>query len=133
MPNTCHIRILVVEDERVIAADLCECLSDMGYQVVGEAASGEEALRKVARHRPDLVLMDIVLDGEMDGITAAERLQREYDVPVIFLTSHADTGTIRRATSDVSSTRPSRMAASKPSAARSTFRSLYEAWISSSG
>ena len=98
MPNTCHTRILVVEDESVIAADLCECLGDMGYQVVGEAASGEEALRKVARHRPDLVLMDIVLDGEMDGITAAECLQREHDVPVIFLTSHADTGTIRRAT-----------------------------------
>ena len=99
MPNTCNTDILVVEDESVIAADLCECLNDMGYQVVGEAASGEEALRKAARHKPDIVLMDIVLDGEMDGIAAAERLQRDFDVPVIFLTSHADTGTIRRATS----------------------------------
>jgi two-component system cell cycle sensor histidine kinase/response regulator CckA len=99
MPDTSRIDILVVEDESVISADLCECLNDMGYQVVGEAASGEEALRKAARHKPDIVLMDIVLDGEMDGIAAAERLQQDHDIPVIFLTSHADTGTIRRATS----------------------------------
>ena len=89
--------VLVVEDEAVIAADLTACLEEMGYHVVGEAACGEDALRQARQHRPDVVLMDIVLNGEMDGIAAADRLRREQDIPVIFLTSHADTGTLRRA------------------------------------
>ena len=89
--------ILVVEDEGIIAADLAACLEDLGYRVVGQAASGEDALRLAAEHRPHLVLMDIVLEGEMDGIAAANRLRREQDTPVIFLTSHADTATLDRA------------------------------------
>ena len=69
----------------------------MGYRVVGEAASGEEALRQAATHKPHLALMDIMIEGRMDGIAAANRLRQEYDIPVIFLTSHADSGTLARA------------------------------------
>ena len=89
--------ILIVEDEGIISADLAACLADLGYRVAGEAATGEDALRQAAAHRPDLVLMDIRLAGEMDGITAAARLREVQDVPVIFLTSHADDATLRRA------------------------------------
>ena len=89
--------ILIVEDEGIIAADLAACLEDLGYRVTGEAATGEDALRQAAARRPDLVLMDIKLAGEMDGITAAARLREEQDIPAIFLTSHADDATLQRA------------------------------------
>ena len=100
MQNTAQIPpadILIVEDEGIIAADLAACLEDLGYRVTGEAASGEDALCQATAHRPDLVLMDIQLAGEMDGITAAARLREEQDIPVIFLTSHADDATLQRA------------------------------------
>lgn len=89
--------ILIVEDEGIIAADLAACLEDLGYRVTGEAATGEDALCQAAARRPDLVLMDIKLAGEMDGITAAARLREEQGIPVIFLTSHADDATLQRA------------------------------------
>ena len=89
--------ILIVEDEGIIAADLAACLDDLGYQIAGEAATGEDALLQAAARRPDLVLMDIKLAGAMDGITAANRLRLEQDIPVIFLTSHADDATLDRA------------------------------------
>lgn len=89
--------ILIVEDEGIIAADLSACLDDLGYNVVGEAATGEDALLQAAARHPDLVLMDIKLAGAMDGITAAARLREEQDIPVVFLTSHADDATLDRA------------------------------------
>jgi PAS domain S-box-containing protein len=90
-------RILVVEDDRVVARHLEQQLLRMGYAVVGKTASGEEACEITLRLRPDLVLMDIRLEGPLDGIDAAERMNRQACIPVVFLTAYADDETIRRA------------------------------------
>jgi signal transduction histidine kinase len=89
--------ILVVEDERVVAHDLAESLRKMGYDVTGTAASSEECLRQAAENRPDLVLMDIRIEGDLDGIETAKRLRSRYGVPVIYLTAYADEATVARA------------------------------------
>jgi PAS domain S-box-containing protein len=90
-------RILVVEDESIVALDLQDRLREIGYSVPALARSGESAIKKVAEIQPDLILMDINLDGEMDGIEAAERIRREFDIPVIFLTAFSDRATLERA------------------------------------
>lgn len=82
--------LLIVEDQAVIAADLEYRLVHNGYKVCGVAASGEESLALARQHRPALALMDIRIQGEMDGIQTAEALRRELDLPVIFLSSHSD-------------------------------------------
>jgi putative two-component system response regulator len=89
--------ILVVEDEAITAKDLQATLEDLGYAVCGTASSGAEAVQKAEANRPDLVLMDIVLQGEMDGIEAAERIRASWGIPVVYLTAHSDNETIRRA------------------------------------
>lgn len=88
--------ILIVEDEALIASDLQMRLENMGYSVVGVAATGKEALKLIAEKRPDLVLMDIVLRGEMDGVDVARRV-KELRVPVVLLTAYSDPETIGRA------------------------------------
>lgn len=90
-------RILVVEDEGVVAIDIEEGLKSQGYQVVGVVPTGEEALTEAEQKRPDLVLMDIRLKGEMDGITAATRVRDNLHTPVVFLTAYADEATLSRA------------------------------------
>lgn len=90
-------KIVVVEDEGIVAADLQDRLRMLGYEVPNPIASGEEAVAKIPALRPDLVLMDIVLKGEMDGIEAADVLRREHDLAVVFLTSHSDQNTLNRA------------------------------------
>lgn len=89
--------MLVVEDEAIVAADLASKLARLGYRISGTTALAEEAVELAREHRPDLILMDIHLAGEMDGIEAAEVIRREYDVPVIFLTAHSDRATLERA------------------------------------
>ncbi|HSA77765.1 MAG TPA: response regulator, partial [Nitrospirota bacterium] len=89
--------IFVVEDEVIIADDIKSYLQKFGYKVPSIATSGEEALKRVRDIRPDLVLMDIVLRGEMDGIETAERIRSEFDVPVVYLTAFADDQTLERA------------------------------------
>jgi PAS domain S-box-containing protein len=89
--------ILIVEDEAVIADDLKETLEGMGYFVAAIVSSGEKALKKTEALKPDLVLMDIVLKGAMDGIEAADRIRTGFDIPVVYLTSHADEKTFQRA------------------------------------
>jgi two-component system cell cycle sensor histidine kinase/response regulator CckA len=89
--------ILVVEDERVVARDIEESLLRMGYDVVGTAASAAECLERAESHRPDLVLMDIRIEGALDGIETARILRTRYDVPVIYLTAFADEHTVARA------------------------------------
>ncbi|MDP2341421.1 MAG: response regulator [Deltaproteobacteria bacterium] len=89
--------ILVVEDEAIIAEDLSATLSRLGYRVPRTAQSGAEALRAVDEATPDLVLMDIRLKGTVDGIELTALIKRRVDVPVIYLTSHADEGTLARA------------------------------------
>jgi len=96
-PTAQTARILVVEDEAVVALDLERDLQEMGYAVCAVTASGEEAIASARRLQPDLVLMDIVIRGEVDGIDAARQIMRETDVPVVFLTAHGDAGTIVRA------------------------------------
>jgi signal transduction histidine kinase len=91
------IKILVVEDEIIVAEDIAGRLKRMGYAVTATVPSGEEAIAKVAENPPDLVLMDIVLKGDMDGITAAEKIRINTNVPTVFLTAYADEKTLQRA------------------------------------
>jgi signal transduction histidine kinase len=91
-------RIMVVEDERIIALDLAVTLEDLGYQVAGLSATGEDALARASALEPDLILMDIRLGGPLDGVETAARIRATVDVPVIFLTSHSDGQTLQRAT-----------------------------------
>lgn len=90
--------IIIVEDEMITALDLKEKLIEAGYSVPAIVSDGEEAVNIVAEIRPDLVLMDIVLQGEMDGIAAAKKIS-SLDIPVIFLTAYSDKDTLQRAKS----------------------------------
>ncbi|MCU0552143.1 MAG: ATP-binding protein [Leptolyngbya sp. Prado105] len=90
-------RVLIVEDESIIALDIQTSLQLAGYQVVSIAATAEEALYDAAHLQPDLVLMDIRLHGEMDGVDTAEQIRQKLHLPVVFLTAHADENTLSRA------------------------------------
>jgi len=90
-------KILIVEDEAVVSLDVTRRLEKMGYEVMGRIASGEEAIELIQEKRPDLVLMDINLQGEMDGIETATKLYKEYNLPVIYLTAYAGESTLERA------------------------------------
>ncbi len=90
-------RILVVEDDRLISLDLSRRLTKLGYEVCATVASGEEAVIKAAELRPNVVLMDISLRDEMDGVAAADLIREHTGVPVVFLTSSSDEDTLRRA------------------------------------
>jgi signal transduction histidine kinase len=92
-----HPRILVVEDEPIVAADLKIRLEMIGCKVVGTASSGEKALTLAGQFLPDLVLMDIRLEGEMDGIEAAKRIRQQWHLAVVYLTAYADDTTVDRA------------------------------------
>lgn len=92
-------KILVVDDEAIITMQLEERLSAMGYTVTGMSASGEDAVDKARRLRPDLVLMDIVMPGKMNGIEAADIITKELNIPVVFVTSYADDTIIEKAKS----------------------------------
>ena len=89
---------MVVEDERVVARDLAATLAYLGYEVVGLAGSGEDAVAKASEVRPDLILTDIRLAARIDGIEVATIIKKERDTPVIYLTAHSDNDTLRRAT-----------------------------------
>lgn len=90
-------RILIVEDEAITALDLKRELIALGYEVAGTAANATDAVSAATRLKPDLVLMDIRLDGSVDGITAASAIRGNDDLPVVFLTAHADEATLDRA------------------------------------
>ncbi|UUX91754.1 response regulator [Methanoplanus endosymbiosus] len=90
-------KIFVVEDEMIVAMAIKKSLKNLGYDVVGHTTRGEDAILKAGELRPDLILMDIRLKGEMDGVDAAKRIKSLYDVPVIFLTAHSDIDTMQRA------------------------------------
>lgn len=90
-------KILIVEDEAVIAMKLQQMLTRMGYDVIGMSYSGEEALDKARSLGPDLILMDIMLAGKMDGIRVAETVKSELDIPVIFLTAFSENKIVERA------------------------------------
>lgn len=90
------IKILIVEDERLVADDLRETLELLGYEVPAPVTTGEEAFSQVAHTKPDLVLMDIRLAGEMDGVEASHLIQSLYRIPVVYLTANADRPTLDR-------------------------------------
>lgn len=95
--NRSAARILVVEDEIIIAEDLQIKLIRMGYSVPMLASSGEDAIKKINEYNPDLILMDIVIHGNMDGIETVEKIHSMFDIPVVYLTAYADENTLERA------------------------------------
>jgi two-component system, cell cycle sensor histidine kinase and response regulator CckA len=95
--NTEKTKILIVEDEGLIARDIASRLERSGYAVVGIAEAGDEALRKVEEFAPDLILMDIRINGDMDGVETATRIQEQFDLPIIYITAHSDRETLDRA------------------------------------
>ncbi|MDP5337322.1 MAG: ATP-binding protein [Nodularia sp. (in: cyanobacteria)] len=92
-----HVRILVVEDEVIVARTIANQLNQLGYMVTGKASSGAVAIALALETKPQLVLMDIILKGDMDGITAAARIREQLDIPIVFLTAYADDKTLQRA------------------------------------
>ena len=95
--STEQAKILIVEDEQIVAADIQSILERSGYRVVGIAARAEEACDLAAACVPDLVLMDIRISGSVDGIEAARLIRRANDVPIVFLTAYTDHETLSRA------------------------------------
>jgi PAS domain S-box-containing protein len=89
--------VLVVEDEAIVRADVEDYLKSFGYRLAGSVASGEEAKRLAVEFRPDLVLMDIMLAGKLDGIQAGKYIQTRLGIPVVFVTAHGDEDTLERA------------------------------------
>ncbi len=91
------MNILVVEDESIVAKDIQVCLRKLGYNVIGICSTGESAVEKALGEKPDLIMMDIMLKGEMSGIQAAAAIRKEHDIPVIFLTAYTDGDTVNKA------------------------------------
>ncbi len=89
--------VLVVEDEAIVSKDIQHSLKKLGYNVVGAASTGEKAIELALELKPDIVLMDIMLKGELTGIDAAEEIRATANIPVIYLTAYADEGTLSRA------------------------------------
>jgi PAS domain S-box-containing protein len=89
-------RIMIVEDERIVAEDIKEGLQNMGYTVTSVAKSGEMAIEMAEKDRPDLVLMDIVLKGKMDGIETAKQFRSHFDIPVVYLSAYSDENILKR-------------------------------------
>lgn len=90
-------RVIIVEDESIVALDIRTRLNRMGYHILGVVDSGEAAVVLTLAARPDIVLMDIRLKGDLDGIEAAKRIRQKSSVPIIYLTASADLHTVRRA------------------------------------
>ena len=90
-------RALIVEDETLIAEELRERLSRLGFTVIAAVSSGEEAVEIATREHLDLVLMDIRLSGDKDGVQAAREIREQVNVPIVYLTAHSDRRTVERA------------------------------------
>jgi len=91
------LNIFIVEDESIVAKDIQNSLTKLGYNVVGSANNGKDAIEKITELRPDLVLMDIMIKGSITGIEVSEKIKEKMNIPVIFLTAYADEGTLSRA------------------------------------
>lgn len=90
-------KVLIVEDELLVAADIEESLEILGYTVIGTVATGKDAIEMVNQNLPDIILMDIMLKGDMTGIEAATIIKQKHDVPIVYLTANADLATIEKA------------------------------------
>jgi DNA-binding LytR/AlgR family response regulator len=91
------ISVLVVEDESIVSKDIQYSLKKLGYNVVGVAATGQKAIELCGEKLPDIILMDIMLKGDINGIEASTRIKESYNIPVIFLTAYADENTLSKA------------------------------------
>jgi DNA-binding LytR/AlgR family response regulator len=89
--------VLVVEDESIVSKDIQYSLKKLGYNVVGAASTGEKAFELAATKNPDIILMDIMLKGDINGIQTAERVKKELQIPIIYLTAYADEATLAKA------------------------------------
>jgi len=89
-------KLLIVEDELIIAKSLARQLETLNYELVGIASFGKKALEIVQKNPPDLALMDIVIAGEMDGIETGKKIREQFDIPVIYLTAYSDDETLKR-------------------------------------
>ena len=94
MPDVC---VLLVEDDNIIAKIEEWRLKNLGYTICGRATTGAEAMELVIRNKPDIVLMDINIQGEIDGIETAKMIKKGFNIPVIYVTSHSDGATLDRA------------------------------------
>ncbi len=88
---------MIVEDEWIVAEDIKMILGRLGYTETSISSSGDEAIKNAEKDKPDLVLMDIVLEGEMDGIEAANEIRKLFNIPIIYLTAYADEKILERA------------------------------------
>jgi len=93
----CKVKILVVEDEIIIADDICQMLSELGYQTPEPVINYSEAVIAIEKYNPDLAILDIQLAGSKNGIDLAWKIKEDYDFPFIFLTSYADSATVEKA------------------------------------
>ncbi len=91
------IKVLIVEDESIVAKDIQLSLKKLGYIVIGIEKSGEGAILKAQNSSPDIIIMDIMLKGEINGVEAAEKIRKEFNIPIIFLTAYADENTLSKA------------------------------------
>ena len=91
------LRIFIVEDESIVAKDIQNSLVKLGYEVIGIANNGKEAIEKIIETAPDLILMDIMIKGDLTGIDVSDRIKEQVSITVIFLTAYADEGTLSKA------------------------------------
>jgi CheY-like chemotaxis protein len=94
--NAQNPKILIVEDENIIALDIRAMLEDLGYRVSAIVSSGEESIQTASKMKPDLVLMDIKLKGSLDGVSAGQEIFRQFQIPIVYLTAYSDQATINR-------------------------------------
>jgi len=92
-------KILIVEDERMIAEDIKYTLNKYNYEIVGIFKNGKDAIDSVSKKKPDIILMDILLEGDINGIDTGRIILKDHNIPIIFLTAFADTETVESAKS----------------------------------
>ena len=90
-------KILIVEDEIIIAEDLKQELTKLGYKIIGIASKGKEAIKKIKKTRPDIILMDLTLKGELDSIETAQQINKHHNIPLIYISGYFDQKMIQRA------------------------------------
>jgi CheY-like chemotaxis protein len=94
--NSQNPKIMIVEDENIIALDIRSILEELGYMVSSIVSSGEESIQEASKIKPDLVLMDVKLKGNLDGLSAGETIYKQFRIPIVYLTAYSDQATINR-------------------------------------
>lgn len=92
-----EIKVFVVEDEAIVSKDIQVCLKKLGYSVIGTFSSGEDILQALKEKKPDIILLDIMLSGEISGVEVSANVKKEYNIPVVFLTAYTDEKTLSKA------------------------------------